>query len=48
LYSIRQRDLRYIPIFQKLSLIGSDEILQYIEEESQALRQGVLEKEESI
>jgi len=48
LYSIRQRDLRYIPIFQRLSLIGSDEILQYIEEESQALRQGVLEKEESI
>lgn len=48
LYNIRQRDLRYIPIFQKLSLTSSDEVANYIEEENKALRQWILEKEESI
>ena len=48
IHAIRQRDLRYIPIYQKLSLLGSDELQQYIDEEKIALKQGVLEKEESI
>ena len=48
LYAVRQRDLRYIPIFQKLSLLGSDEIIQYTDDENQALRQWVLTQEESI
>lgn len=48
LYAVRQRNLRYVPIFQKLSLLWSDEILQYIEDENQALKQGVIEKKDSI
>ena len=35
LYSIRSRDLRYIPIYNKLSLLGSDEVEQYIRDEAQ-------------
>lgn len=45
---VRSRDLRYIPIYQKLSLISSDEVEQYIEDERQALGQWVIEKSESI
>lgn len=33
LYAVRGRDLRYIPIYNKLSLLGSDEIEQYIKDE---------------
>ncbi len=46
--AIRRRDLRYIPIFQKLSLLGYDDVSKYIEEEKIAMKQGVLKKEESI
>ena len=48
LYSIRSRDLRYIPIYNKLSLLGSDEVTQYIQDEKQALKQWVIEKTDSI
>lgn len=48
LYSIRQRDLRYVPIINKISLSLSDEIKERIAEESQAIKQWVLEQEESI
>lgn len=47
-HAVRQRDLRYVPIYQKLSLISSDEIEQFIDDERQALRQWVIEKENSI
>jgi hypothetical protein len=38
-YAVRSRDLRYVPIYQKLSLAVSDEIEQYMSDENQALRQ---------
>lgn len=47
-FSIRKRELRYIPILNKISLLSSDEITQHIEEESQAIKQGILEEEDSI
>lgn len=47
-HAIRQRDLRYVPIINKISLSVSDEIREMIVEESQAMSQGVLEKEDSI
>ncbi len=47
-YLIRQRDLRYIPIFQKLSLLASDEVQKYMDDEQKALEQGIIEEEESI
>jgi len=47
-YAIRQRDLRYVPIYQKLSLAVSDEIQQYIEDERQALSQWIIDVEESL
>lgn len=34
-FAIRGRDLRYIPIYNKLSLLGSDVIEQYIQDEAQ-------------
>ncbi len=34
-FKVRSRDLRYIPIYNKLSLLWSDEIEQYIRDESQ-------------
>jgi len=48
LFAIRQRDLRYIPIYNKLSLTISDKIEQYIEEENIKISQWILSKEESI
>ncbi len=48
LYSVRQRDLRFIPIYQKLSLLWADNLNQYIEDENMALSQWVIEDEESI
>jgi len=47
-HSLRQRDLRYIPIINKISLSLSDDIRQMIIEESQAVRQGILESSNSI
>jgi len=39
LFTVRQRDLRYVPIFQKLSLVASDEVQKYIEDEKKVLSQ---------
>jgi len=47
-HSIRKRDLRYVPIINKISLSLSDEIRQMITEEAQAVRQWILEPENSI
>jgi len=46
--SARKRDLRYIPIINKISISVSDEIKEYIEDENQAIKQWILEKDESI
>jgi len=48
IYSLRQRERRYIPIFSKLSLGSSDTIEQMIEEEFSLLQRGIIDKEESI
>ncbi len=48
IYAVRSRDLRYVPIYQKLSLATSDEIEQYISDENQALAQWIIDKQESI
>lgn len=48
LHAVRKRDLRYVPIYNKLSLLTSDEIQTYIKEERQAIGQWVMTKEESI
>lgn len=48
IYAVRPRDLRYIPIYQKLSIASSDEIEQYISDENQALWQWIIDKQESI
>jgi len=47
-HRIRKRELRYIPIINKLSLWLSDEIKTKISEEKQAIKQGVLDKKESL
>ncbi len=47
-YTIRKRDLRYVPIINKLSLGLTDDIHFKIFEEKQALKQGVITPEESI
>ena len=48
LHTVRQRDVRFIPIYQKLSLLASDEVQKFIEDESKALSQGVIDEEETI
>lgn len=48
LHAVRKRELRYVPIYNKLSLVVSDEIQTYIREERQAIGQWVVTKEESI
>lgn len=48
LHRIRQRDLRYVPIFSRLSLIISDDIKEYIIGERTSLRQWILEKKDTI
>lgn len=40
LYQVRQRDLRYIAMYQKLSILASDKITQFIADENQAISQG--------
>jgi len=47
-FAVRKRDLRYVPIYNKLSLVVSDKLRQYLEDENRAISQGVLPKEESI
>jgi len=46
--SAKKRNLRYIPIINKISISVSDEIKQYISDENQAIKQWILEKEKSI
>lgn len=48
LYLIRSRDLRYISIFQKLSLSWSDRVESYLDDERQALKQGIITKADTI
>lgn len=47
-YLTRSRDLRYIPILNKLSISSSEYIKDYIEWENDALNKWILEKENSI
>jgi len=44
----RKRNLRYIPIINKMSISVSDEVQQFISDENQALKQWILEKDKSI
>lgn len=48
MYASRKRDLRYVPIYQKLSIAWSDEIEQYMSDENQALAQWIIDEQESI
>lgn len=48
LYQVRQRDLRYIAMYQKLSILASDKITQFIADENQAISQGWISQAESI
>lgn len=48
LHKIRKRDLRYIPIINKLSMWGSDKIKEYISQETQSLKQWILDIKDSI
>ncbi len=45
---IRKRDLRYIPIFNKLSISISEEIKKYLDEEKDAIKKWLLSKDKSI
>lgn len=47
-YLTRKRELRYIPIFNKLSIDSSEYIKKYISEEKEAIRKWILLKEKSI
>ncbi|MDD3646309.1 MAG: penicillin-binding protein 2 [Candidatus Gracilibacteria bacterium] len=44
----RKRDLRYIPIINKLSISSSEYILEYIKDEKEAISRGILTKDKSI
>lgn len=44
----RQRDLRYIPIYNRLSISSTDYIRNYITEENQAIRRGILSRDDSL
>ncbi len=44
----RQRDLRYIPIFNKLFISSTEYVRDYIKEEKEAIRRWILAKEDSI
>lgn len=48
IFAVRTRDLRFVPIYQKLSLASSDVIEQYIDDENIALSQWIIDKQESI
>ncbi len=45
---IRKRDLRYIPIINKLSMSISDEIEEYIANENQSIKQWILDSKDTI
>ncbi len=48
LFQVRKRDLRYVPIYPKLSLLISDEISQYIQDERRAISEWIIDPSESI
>lgn len=45
---IRKRALRYIPIYNKLSISLSEEIKKYLEEERDAIKKGILSSDKSF
>lgn len=47
-YGLRQRDRRYIPIVNKLSITNSEEIQTYIQEEKDAIKKWILREEDAI
>ncbi len=44
----RKRNLRYVPIYRKLSINGSDFVNNYLDEEWEALKRWLISEEESI
>ncbi|MCH8518300.1 penicillin-binding protein 2 [Candidatus Gracilibacteria bacterium] len=48
LHRIRQRNLRFVPIVNRLSIRSYDMIQEYLAEERQALRLGVIDRDASI
>ena len=47
-YLLRKRDIRYIPIINKVSIHVSEYIKNYLDEEKQALNKGILDVNKSI
>ena len=47
-YMLRKRDLRYIPIINKVSIHVSEYLKNYLDEEKQALRKWILDVDKSI
>lgn len=47
-YLIRKRNIRYIPILQKVSIDTSEEINDFIKEEKEALAKGIIKEDDSI
>ena len=47
-YLIRKRDKRYISILNKLSISTSEEIVKYIEEETEAIKRWILDEEKGL
>ena len=48
LHNVRQRDLRYVPIINRLSVNTYDLIRQRLEEERESIRYGITDRESSI
>ena len=48
MHNIRQRNLRYVPIINRLSIRTYDTIQEYLNEERQALRLWILDRDSSI
>jgi hypothetical protein len=44
----RKRDLRYVPIFNKLSINSSESLKQLIKDEKEAINKQILDKKDSI
>ncbi len=47
-YLLRKRDLRYIPILNKVSIHVSEYLKDYLKEENQAIKKGILDIDKSI
>jgi len=45
---LRKRNLRYIPIINKMSIHVSEYLKNYLDEEKQALKKGILDEDKSI